>query len=156
MIRYALQCEAGHAFEGWFRSSSDFDEQRTQGRLTCPVCGVAEVEKQIMAPNVSACDADSEVTLPATTAAPETSPTQLMMPDPRDLAMRQMLKSMRDHVLANSVDVGDRFAEEARKIHHEEVERRSIRGRATSEEAQALRDEGIEFSPLPVLPEDQN
>lgn len=156
MIRYALQCQAGHAFEGWFRSSGAFDEQRADGKLTCPVCGEGKVEKQLMAPSVSAAVADAEVVLTTSTEAAEPSPTQLMMPDPRDQAMRQMLKSMRDHVLANSVDVGDRFAEEARKIHHEEVERRSIRGRATPEEAQALRDEGIEFSPLPVLPEDQN
>lgn len=141
MITYSLSCDSGHEFEGWFRSSEDFAAQEREGRLECPFCASSRVGKALMAPAV---------------AGTRDKKAPVLMADPRDAAMRGMMKALRDHVVANSEDVGDRFAEEARRIHFEESEKRSIRGRATPDEVQTLRDEGVPFAPLPVLPDDRN
>jgi hypothetical protein len=141
VITFSLACDNGHDFEGWFRSSADFDAQEKDGQLECPVCASHRVGKALMAPAVAG-------------TREEASP--VLMADPRDGAMRQMMKAFRDHVVASSEDVGERFAEEARRIHFDETEKRSIRGKATPDEAQALREDGVPFAPLPVLPDDQN
>jgi hypothetical protein len=146
MIRFALRCKTGHEFEAWFRSSADFDNDKN---TICPVCGSKKVEKTLMAPalarsaNVGKSDQSDKVKLAAA-------------PDPRAKAMREALKEIRRHVTENAEHVGDRFAEEARKMHYDEVEPRAIYGEATSDEAKELVEEGIEFQPLPNLPEDQN
>lgn len=142
MIRYTLICTHGHTFEGWFRSSQDFDDQQRATLLACPHCGVHHVEKQLMTPGITGT---------AETPGPTTT---LVKSDPTDVTMRQMLRDMRQHILSNSEDVGPRFAEEARRIHYQEAEHRSIRGQATPSEAKALLDDGIEIAPLPILPED--
>jgi hypothetical protein len=169
MIRYALNCERGHVFESWFQNSAAFDKQAKRSLVTCPVCGSAKVEKAIMAPRISGgMPADeiaapqSAVPAPATPALPQqaaTAPTgksRVAMMSPPERELRQKLKEIRDHIVKNANYVGTRFPEEARKIHYGEVEHRSIYGEASPEDAKALHEEGIEFHPLPLLPDDQN
>ena len=166
MIRYALSCEAGHAFESWFANSAAYDKQAKRGLINCPVCGSAKVEKAIMAPSLASGPAgDAAEAAPSAPPAnpapaqlpptpPGKSPVAMMSPPEREL--RQKLKELRDHIVKNASYVGPRFPEEARKIHYGETEHRSIYGEASPEEAKALLDEGIEFHPLPILPDDKN
>lgn len=137
MIRFELTCAQEHAFEGWFRDGESYEAQAASGSLACPLCGDTGVRKAMMAPAIS-----RGRELPAAA-------------DPRRLAVARMLHKIREiqtYVEQHFDNVGERFPEEARRIHHGEVERRDIYGQATSEEAQALRDEGIAISQLPVLP----
>ncbi len=120
-----LQCSHGHVFEGWLASHDDYESQRERGLLTCPVCEDAQVNKMLSAPRLNLA---------------QTPPQQMQA---------AMLKMVR-HVMANTEDVGNRFAEEARKIHHGQAQERSIRGQASREETEALLDEGIDILPLPV------
>jgi len=160
MIRYALACAKGHAFESWFQSSSAYDSQVKRKLVTCPACGSAKVEKAIMAPQiVSRKGRDSAAPAPAPApAAPTevTAPgsTPLMMAQEREL--RAKLKELRDHIVKNADNVGERFPNEARKMHYGDIEHRPIYGEASPDEARALIDEGVEVSPLPVLPDDRN
>jgi hypothetical protein len=164
MIRYALNCERGHAFESWFQNSAAYDKQAKRALVTCPVCGSAKIEKAMMAPRVSASTADGEIVAPppATPAPPpqakaQVAPnTSVAMMSPPERELRQKLKELRDHITKNANYVGPRFPEEARKIHYGETEHRSIYGEASPEEAKELHEEGIEFHPLPMLPDDQN
>lgn len=142
MIRYSLQCDSGHAFEGWFSASSDFDKQIESGFLTCPTCGSAAVSKMLMAPSVSTARKKDELTTLAMDAARKEAIVKL--------------KEAVAAVKANSEDVGAKFPEEARKIHYGEADARGIIGQATPTEAKALIEEGIEIAPLPVLPDDVN
>jgi len=174
MIRYALNCADGHAFESWFQNSAAFDKQAKRGLVTCPICGSAKVEKAIMAPRLARADAAEReppappvptppaapkpnvpVTMPAVPPVPAgKSPVAIMSPQEREL--RHKLKELRDHVTKNASYVGTRFPEEARKMHYGEIEHRSIYGEASPEDAKALHEEGIEFHPLPILPDDHN
>jgi hypothetical protein len=164
MIRYALVCERDHTFESWFQNSAAYDKQVKRSLVTCPVCGSAKVEKAIMAPRVSAAGTEDEIVAPplpvaaaSSPAVPQPaakSPVAVMSPPEREL--RQKLKEIRDHIVKNANYVGSRFPEEARKIHYGETEHRSIYGEASPEDAKALHEEGIEFHPLPILPDDQN
>lgn len=148
MIKYALACEKAHAFESWFPSSESYEAQRERGLVACPVCGSGKVEKALMAPQVARKDRPAEpIPAPAEPVA---------MPSPAAQELRAKLRELRDHLVRNSDPVGDRFAEEARKIHYGEVEHRSIHGSATPEEARDLHDEGIDFLPLPALPDERN
>jgi len=159
MIRYALRCERDHAFESWFQSSSAYDSQVKRKLVTCPACGSAKIEKAIMAPRIvgkkgrgrAAPPPDSAVTAPE--AAPS-GPTSLMMAQEKEL--RTKLKELRDHIVKNADNVGERFANEARAMHYGDKEHRPIYGEASPDEAKSLIDEGIEVSPLPTLPEDRN
>jgi hypothetical protein len=156
MIRYSLRCERGHGFESWFQSSSAYDSQVKRKLVTCPACGSAKVEKAIMAPQiVSKKGRDSAAPAPAA-AADVTAPTStpLMMAQEREL--RAKLKELRDHIVKNADNVGERFPNEARKMHYGDIEHRPIYGEASPDEARALIEEGVEVSPLPVLPEDRN
>lgn len=155
MIRYTLRCKKGHEFEAWFRSGDDFE--RGVG-TACPLCGSKKVEKALMAPAVAKSAKAGRSETDQIGGAPEkTDKVKLAAaPDPRLTAMREALKEIRRHVVENAEHVGDRFAEEARKMHYDEVEPRAIYGEATSEEAKELIEEGIDFQPLPSLPEDQN
>jgi hypothetical protein len=147
MIRYDLQCEKGHEFDGWFSNSDAYDKQVKRHLVECTVCGSVKIEKQLMAPGIPAkSNRKSEVARPMV-AGPV---------DPRAQVMMQMMREYRAHVEANSDNVGDNFAEEARKIHYKEKAARGIIGNATPVEAAELIDEGIEVHPLPVLPEDNN
>ena len=171
MIRYALNCTDGHVFESWFQNSAAFEKQRKRGLVTCPICGSGKVEKAIMAPKLVRKDVERPPapTLPPPPAKPQAAtPAMPPMPpvpagkssvaimSPQERELRQKLKELRDHVTKNANYVGGRFPEEARKMHYGEIEHRSIYGEASPDEAEALHEEGIEFHPLPILPDDQN
>jgi hypothetical protein len=158
MIRYRLKCERRHEFEAWFPSSAAYDRQAKRSLINCPKCGSDKVGKAIMAPSIAkggkrkrAGKAPEQAAAPAQAAA--ASETHRVAAH-GDLATA--MRKLRAEIEAKSEYVGPRFSEEARKIHYEEVPARGIHGEATSEEARALIEEGIEFFPLPVLPEDQN
>ena len=159
MIRYALRCERDHTFESWFQSSSAFDSQVKRKLVACPVCESTKVEKAIMAPQVVS--QRGRETAPAAAAVPEPQP-EVAAPGAQPLVMAQerelraKLRELRDHIVKNADNVGERFPNEARKMHYGEIDHRPIYGEASPEEARALIDEGVEVSPLPVLPEDRN
>jgi hypothetical protein len=157
MIRYNLRCERGHAFESWFQSSSAYESQEKRKLINCPSCGSAKVERAIMAPQiVSKKGRDrAEPAAPAPSAdvmAPGSTP--LMMAQEREL--RAKIKELRDHIVKNADNVGERFPNEARKMHYGDIEHRPIYGEASPDEARSLIEEGVEVSPLPVLPDDRN
>jgi hypothetical protein len=162
MIRYALACDKGHAFESWFASSAAYDKQVKHGLVTCPVCGSAKVEKTIMAPRVSGAKKRGDMAMPAPATAPAqpvaapdaSAPMTMVSPQEREL--RKKLRELREHLTKNADYVGPRFSEEARKMHYGEIEHRSIYGEASPDQAAQLREEGIEFQPLPVLPDERN
>jgi hypothetical protein len=158
MIHYNLRCERGHGFESWFQSSAAYESQEKRNLVNCPVCGSARVERAIMAPQiVSKKGRESAVPAATPTAAPDvTTPasTPLMMAQEREL--RAKLKELRDHIVRNADNVGERFPNEARKMHYGDIEHRPIYGEASPEEARSLIEEGVEVSPLPVLPDDRN
>jgi hypothetical protein len=164
MIRYALHCDNGHDFDSWFQSSAAFDKQNKRGLVNCPVCGSAKVEKAIMAPRLAAKSSRAEPTsVPMPAAAPNPpgppgpagkAPLAMMSPPEREF--RKKLKELREHVTKNADYVGAQFPEQARKIHYGEAEHRSIYGEASPDEAKALHEEGIEFHPLPILPDEFN
>ncbi len=141
---FNLRCPREHAFEGWFASEDDCAAQAAQGQIGCPLCGETEVRRVPSAPRLNlsgaAAPAASGGGAPAGDALPATAGQQARWLH----AMRQLL--------ARTEDVGERFAEEARRIHYGEVAERGIRGRASREEAEALADEGIDVLPLPVPP----
>ncbi|MBR0873513.1 DUF1178 family protein [Bradyrhizobium tropiciagri] len=160
MIRYTLRCEQGHQFESWFQSSSAYESQERRHLIDCPSCGSNKVERAIMAPRIVGKKGREPAAQPApapaaapSEAAPNES-TSLMMAQEREL--RAKLKELRDHIVKNADNVGDRFPNEARKMHYGDIEHRPIYGEASPDEARALIDEGVEVSPLPTLPEDRN
>ena len=156
MIRYTLRCDRGHAFESWFQTSSAYDSQVKRKLVTCPACGSAKVEKAIMAPQIGSKKgrdpASPAPATPADVAAPTSTP--LMMAQEREL--RAKLKELRDHIVKNADNVGERFPNEPRKMHYGDIEHRPIYGEASPDEARSLIEEGVEVSPLPVLPDDRN
>ena len=156
MIRYNLRCERGHAFESWFQSSQAYEIQEKRKLVNCPSCGSAKVERAIMAPQiVSKKSRDRAAPVPTATAdATVPASTPLMMAQEREL--RAKLRELRDHIVKNADNVGERFPNEARKMHYGDIEHRPIYGEASPEEARSLIDEGVEVSPLPVLPDDRN
>ena len=159
MIRYNLRCARGHSFESWFQSSSAYESQEKRKLVSCPACGSDKVERAIMAPRiVSKKGREDARVAPAVeaasteVAAPESTP--LLMAQEREL--RAKIKELRDHIVKNADNVGERFPNEARKMHYGDIEHRPIYGEASPDEARALIDEGVEVSPLPVLPDDRN
>jgi hypothetical protein len=154
MIRYRLQCAASHEFEGWFRNAADFDKQTKRKLVACPNCGSAEVTKALMAPSVVTSKSRAVRKPPAAPALQSDATQRVANSGQRELL--QMMRKLRDEVIAKSEYVGPRFAEEARKIHNEEVEERGIYGEATPGEVKDLAEDGIDIYPLPVLPEDHN
>ena len=141
MIRYSLLCDRGHEFEGWFGSAKAYDAQSRRGHVVCPDCGSSKVSKAPMAPNL---------------APRRDGGSGRIAPTSGEREMQALARKMREHVEKNADYVGERFPEEARKIHYEEVEPRGIYGEASPQEAKALRDEGVEVHPLPGLPDEQN
>ena len=156
MIHYNLRCERGHSFESWFQSSSAYETQEKRKLVNCPVCGSAEVERAIMAPQiVSKKGREVAVAAPAPAAEVATpASTPLLMAQEREL--RTKLKELRDHIVKSADNVGERFPVEARKMHYGDIEHRPIYGEASPDEARALIEEGVEVTPLPVLPDDRN
>jgi hypothetical protein len=160
MIRYTLRCERDHNFESWFQDSAAYDSQAKRKLVSCPVCDSVKVEKAIMAPRIvskKGRERAEPVPAPAPAAeAPVPAPgaTPLLMAQEREL--RAKIKELRDHIVKNADNVGEKFPNEARKMHYGEIEHRPIYGEASPEEAKSLIDEGVEVSPLPVLPDDRN
>jgi hypothetical protein len=136
MIRFSLRCGDGHEFEGWFGGSQQFESQRAAAQIACPLCGDTAVEKALMAPAISTGRAKEAVPLAANV--------------PADAEMKETLRKFRAQLTQNAEYVGNRFAEEARRIHYDEVEKRGIYGEANKDEVRALLEEGIGFHPLPV------
>lgn len=141
MIRFSLVCDHEHEFEGWFRSSDDFDKQKKRGLIDCPECGSHKVQKALMAPAVSTSKKKEKMAL-------------AMSAEQRRI-MGEM-KALSEKLRENAEDVGNKFAEEARKIHFGETEARGIYGEATPDEAKSLAEDGVPFMPLPVFPDDRN
>jgi hypothetical protein len=164
MIRYSLVCERRHEFEIWFKNSADYDKQAKRGLVSCPACGSEKVEKALMAPSLGR-GSKKGASAPAPEAPPPEMPaspapaenkTPVAMISPQEREFRAKLKELRDHLTKNAENVGGKFPEEARKMHYGEIEHRSIYGEASPKEAKELHDEGIEFHPLPVLPDERN
>ena len=156
MIHYNLRCAKGHAFESWFQSSAAYETQEKRKLVNCPSCGSAKVERAIMAPQiVSKKGRDSAEPAPvATTEVTAPASTPLLMA--QELELRTKIKELRDHIVKNADNVGERFPNEARKMHYGDIEHRPIYGEASADEARSLIEEGVEVSPLPVLPDDRN
>lgn len=146
-----LTCTHGHTFEGWFGSEDDFRDQQSRGLVTCPLCGDGQVVKRPSAPRLNLAHARP----PKGEAAPAPATTPVATPS-ADAALPEPLARLRAawwraarEVARTAEDVGPRFAEEARRIHHGDAEERGIRGQATPQEARALLEEGIGVMPLP-------
>lgn len=155
MIKYSLVCVAAHEFDSWFPSSESYEAQHARGLVTCPVCGSPKVEKALMAPQVARKDRRPEAA-PVSNEAAAPGPEQVAMVSPAEKELRARIRELREELMKTADPVGDRFAEEARKIHYGETEFRSIYGQATPEEAKELAEEGIAFHALPVLPDERN
>jgi len=162
MIRYALVCAKGHDFESWFPNSAAFDKQAKRSLVSCPQCGETKVEKALMAPKLAGTRKRGRAATPAisvetpTPPAAEEAKAPVAMVSPQEREFRTKLKELREHLTKNSDYVGPKFPEEARKMHYGEKDHRSIYGEASPQEAKELHDEGIEFHPLPVLPDERN
>ncbi|WP_420960736.1 DUF1178 family protein [Brucella sp. IR073] len=141
MIRFSLHCDHEHEFEGWFRNNEDFERQAARGLVECPACGSSHVEKALMTPSVSTSRKKEKIALAMSEA-------QRALID----QMRELSRKLRE----NADYVGDKFAEEARKMHFGETDPRGIYGEASREEVTSLLEDGVEIMPLPVFPEDRN
>jgi hypothetical protein len=153
MIRYTLSCDRGHSFDSWFQNSAAYDKQAKRGLVTCPSCGSTKVEKALMTPQVAAGRKRARKTAPPAAAS---DPSPVAMMSPKEQEFRTKLKELRDHLTDNADNVGAKFPDEARKMHYGEIEHRSIYGEASPDQAKELAEEGIEFHPLPVLPDEHN
>lgn len=153
-----LQCAHQHSFEGWFASEDDFQSQLTRGLVECPMCSDKAVQKMPSAPRlnlgghaappvVSGAASDAAPAAPASTALVPTQADSSTVTNPA--AQAAFLKALR-HVMANTEDVGERFADEARRMHYGDTEARNIRGQASVKETVELLEEGIEVMPLPL------
>jgi hypothetical protein len=156
MIKYSLVCDASNEFESWFPGSESYEEQARRGFVECPLCQSTRVSKAIMAPNVARKDREAAPALggPAPAAAP--APQTVALLDEKQQHLRAMMRDLHEKIVASSDDVGEAFPEEARKMHDGETPARSIRGKASFEEARSLLDEGIPVLPIPDLPEERN
>ena len=165
MIKYQLICDKSHEFEGWFGDSAAFETQQESGFLTCPVCGSADVRRALMAPNLASPKTrKTDLAEQQPSAQPEPQPqpqapqqASAALPPAAARKMQELMSEMRalqTRIREECRDVGNDFAEEARKIHYGEVEPEGIYGQATAEEREALDEEGIEIMDMPWLPKD--
>lgn len=165
MIKYQLICDKSHEFEGWFGGSAAFESQQESGLLTCPVCGSADVRRALMAPNLASPKTrKTDLAEQQPSAQPEPQPqpqapqqASAALPPAAARKMQELMSEMRalqTKIREECRDVGNDFAEEARKIHYGEVEPEGIYGQATAEEREALDEEGIEIMDMPWLPKD--
>ena len=161
-----LQCSGRHCFEGWFASEEDFQDQLARKLVACPVCADCDITKMLSAPrlNLGAALAPREAATAGPAEAQDAAadkgkskesasadgPARSVMSGPDERMLQAAWLRMARHVMANTEDVGDRFAEEARKIHYGEADERGIRGKATAQETEALAEEGIAVMPLPL------
>jgi hypothetical protein len=163
MIRYQLICDQNHEFEGWFQASAAFDAQAESGLLRCPLCDSDQVKRALMTPNLASPKRRKAIEPPLADLAPKpANPTlaqQLAPPTESEQvkafgAALAKLRQLQQKITKDCRDVGDNFAEEARKIHYGEAEVDGIYGRTTHEEREALEDEGIDVLDMPWLPPD--
>ena len=165
MIKYQLICDKSHEFEGWFGDSAAFESQQESGFLTCPVCGSADVRRALMAPNLASPKTrKTDLAEQQPSVQPESQPqpqapqqASAALPPAAARKMQELMSEMRalqTKIREECRDVGNDFAEEARKIHYGEVEPEGIYGQATAEEREALDEEGIEIMDMPWLPKD--
>ncbi|MBO9579382.1 MAG: DUF1178 family protein [Sphingobium sp.] len=150
MISFDLKCIHDHVFEGWFRSSGDYEEQRGRRQIACPVCGSADVAKAVMAPAVAAKgNRRDAATAPASIAMTSGSPDQAKLEE-----MLGALAKAQTEMLEKSQWVGDKFAEQARAMYYGEAEQAPIHGTTNAQEARAMMEEGVPVAPLivPVAP----
>jgi hypothetical protein len=145
MILYQLRCGRDHEFEAWFKDGQTCERQLARKSIECPMCGSRKVAKALMAPRIGA--SEKKLNVPAKPPA-EGQHTMSVMAT----AMRQHLQEVRAKIEANCDYVGDKFPDEARKIHHGETEARGIYGEATEEQHQELLEEGVEVARVPWLP----
>jgi len=139
-----LQCAASHSFEGWFGSEADFQDQLQRGLVECPLCGQTEITKLPSAPRLNL--GAPQPAQPAAAAPQQQQPVAA----PTAAALQAAYLKVVRQVMASTEDVGERFAEEARRMHYGETEERGIRGQASAAETEALLDEGIAVLPLPI------
>jgi hypothetical protein len=155
MICYRLKCKKGHEFDAWFASSAAYEKQVKGKQLCCAKCGSTHVSKALMAPKVAKRSKGK-----ASAAREAGRAREAPKPETHRVAahgeLMAAMRKLRAEIEAKSEYVGPRFPDEARKIHYEEAPARGIHGEATADEAKALSEEGIEFFPLPILPEDHN
>jgi hypothetical protein len=165
MIKYALACDRGHSFESWFQNSAAYDKQIKRKLVICPLCGSSKVAKALMTPQVSGAKKRGKTSARAGSASealpvaalPTPAPgAPVAMISPQEREFRTKLKELREHLTKNADYVGQKFPDEARKMHYGEIEHRSIYGEASPQDAKDLHEEGIEFHPLPVLPDEHN
>ncbi len=148
MIHYQLRCDAAHEFDGWFANSEGFESQASRGLIVCPVCSNTHITRALMTPGIPR---KGEKRQEQTEAAADPLPGPVspaaggVIPD----AVRAALQRLRQEVEKNCEYVGSEFAEEARRIHHGEADRRGIYGESSEEEAEALADEGIDIARIP-------
>ena len=157
MIKYALHCANGHAFESWFQSGPAFDALAASQLVGCPVCQSADVAKAIMAPAVARGERNAPPAVCEAPGPPEAaSGANVALLGAGDAEKRAMIVELRRRILEHSVDLGANFAEEALKIHHGLVADRPIHGQASVEEARQLVEEGVNIMPIPRLPGEFN
>lgn len=135
MISFNLRCSKDHEFEGWFRDSATFEKDLKKRRIECPICGDVKLERALSAPNIAPSGKRAAAKAEAASK------------------MRDQLRAFRRHVESTSENVGERFADEARKIHYGEAETRSIYGKASLDEARELHEEGVPVAPIPWIEE---
>ena len=157
MILYRLRCSKGHEFESWFKDSKTYERQEKKSLIGCAVCGDSKVARAVMSPRIGKAGKAMVEAEPPTAPAPAPAPT----PQQQQMAalakhmpkeMRETLLKLREQVEKNCEHVGPKFAEEARKIHYGESDKRGIYGEASPEQAEALADEGIEVARIPWVP----
>jgi len=142
VIHYSLVCDKSHKFDGWFSNAAAYDAQKLRGLVTCPICLTTAVDKAIMAPAVNRTDSTEKVSL--------------SIGHPQHQQLREAMLALRNKVTSEADYVGDKFAEEARKIHFKEADPRGIYGEATRDEVAELIDDGVDFLPLPHVPDEAN
>ena len=148
MIRFSLACDKGHVFESWFRDGASFDDQAGRGLLSCPVCASTKVGKAIMAPQVARKDRGESP--PAEPARP------VALVSPEEATVRLKMRELRAMLTEHSDYVGEKFADEARRMHEGEIKHRPIYGEAKPDDVRTLVEDGAEIFPLPNLPDEWN
>jgi hypothetical protein len=155
MILYRLRCAKGHEFDSWFKDGKTYERQEKRSLIGCPSCGNSKIVRAPMAPRIGkgGKSIEAPVEVPAQSVpAPSPDPQMAALAKAMPKEMRETLLKLREQVEKNLEPVGEKFAEEARKIHYGESDKRGIYGQTTDEEAEALAEEGIEFGRLPWIP----
>ena len=161
MIKYHLQCDQHHEFEAWFSTSSAYDDQRGRGLVSCPICDSSAVSKLLSAPNLNSPKLrktpEPQMPAPSATVTAPPQPMPKLNDEQAEMVGKAMkaLKDLHKRVKTDFTNVGDKFAEEARKMHYGESEAKPIYGNTTIDEREELADEGIDVYELPDLPSEQ-